>query len=421
MSSPPHSLSHSFHSGLKAIIPLSEDHAIFTHGQNLPTLLQNIGPLPIRRNSSFLFDLGEDVEVQRRPGERELRTSFDARAFDENRPAYERRASEHAAKTLMTPQMRSQRLIGNSNPRYRWEQYYKTEEELKRMRKPIREYYARNNSLIQQYLYIDCLLDSSLPHSLIQEYQQPFSRIASRVNIPDTIQETHATPPMPITGSMNPDSKTISRANSVANMNSNGDVKSRKVERTPKNLYRIPGATENTSLLSAESTDGGGEQQVMPFWYPEDDADSIDRNVTLAIYINLAANTALLVMKIIVTIMTSSVSVMASLVDAALDFLSTAIVWTTTRLIAQKDQYNYPVGRRRLEPIGVLVFSVIMITSYVSFKYKAFDHSALYMISGRDFVRTLVECKKGGEGLTGWPADIVLMLFAFRRTFSDNV
>lgn len=85
----------------------------------------------------------------------------------------------------------------------------------------------------------------------------------------------------------------------------------------------------------------------------------------MAIYINLAANTALLAMKIVVTVLTSSVSVLASLVDGALDFLSTAIVWTTTRLIAQQDQYKYPVGRRRLEPIGVLVFSVIMVTSFV--------------------------------------------------------
>ena len=42
-----------------------------------------------------------------------------------------------------------------------------------------------------------------------------------------------------------------------------------------------------------------------------------------------------------------SVSVLASLVDAALDFLSTGIVWTTTWLISQQDQYKYPVGRRR--------------------------------------------------------------------------
>lgn len=103
----------------------------------------------------------------------------------------------------------------------------------------------------------------------------------------------------------------------------------------------------------------------MPPWEPEYDTDSGTRIVAVAIYINLAANTALLAMKIVVTVLTSSVSVLASLVDAALDFLSTAIVWTTTRLIAQQDQYKYPVGRRRLEPIGVLVFSVIMVTSFV--------------------------------------------------------
>jgi len=33
-------------------------------------------------------------------------------------------------------------------------------------------------------------------------------------------------------------------------------------------------------------------------------------------------------------------------------------------MIERQDHYLYPVGRRRLEPIGVLVFSVIMITSF---------------------------------------------------------
>jgi hypothetical protein len=33
--------------------------------------------------------------------------------------------------------MRSMRLIGNSNPRYRWHQYWKSEEELKKMKTPM--------------------------------------------------------------------------------------------------------------------------------------------------------------------------------------------------------------------------------------------------------------------------------------------
>lgn len=83
--------------------------------------------------------------------------------------------------------------------------------------------------------------------------------------------------------------------------------------------------------------------------------ESGDRVVQIAIYVNLAANTILLIGKIVVIILTSSLSVLASLVDAALDFLSTAIVFVTTRMIKHQDQHRYPVGRRRLEPIGVLV------------------------------------------------------------------
>jgi hypothetical protein len=363
MASPPQHFSFSFHPDRKAsFIPARDDSVISTRGQNLPALLQSIGTPPVRRASSFRFDLGEDIEGQNKSAEQSRRNSVDAKSIDEDRPAYERRASEHAAKTLMTPQMRSQRLIGNSNPRYRWEQYYKTDQELKRMKKPIREYYARNNYLIQQYRYIDLLLDSSLPHSLIQEYHQPFSRVASRVNIPDTILESPSSS-ITVGSSTNSGSKTISGTNSVVNANSNGEMKTQRLKRTPQNLYRIPDAGENTPLLAADSADGDDEQQVMPPWEPEEDIDSGGPIVTVAIYINLAANTVLLVMKIAVMVLTSSISILASLVDAALDFLSTAIVWTTTRLIAQKDQYKYPVGRRRLEPIGVLVFSVIMITS----------------------------------------------------------
>lgn len=45
----------------------------------------------------------------------------------------ERRLSQ----ILHGPQARSLRLIGRSNPRYRWEQYWKTEQELGTMRKPM--------------------------------------------------------------------------------------------------------------------------------------------------------------------------------------------------------------------------------------------------------------------------------------------
>jgi len=76
--------------------------------------------------------------------------------------------------------------------------------------------------------------------------------------------------------------------------------------------------------------------------------------------------------------------VVASLVDAALDFLSTAIVWFTSWMIARQDRYAYPVGRRRLEPIGVLIFSVIMMTSFFQVGIEGISR-----LSGPD--RTIVQ------------------------------
>lgn len=341
--------------------------------------------------------------------------------------------ASHAELTLMTPEMRSQRLIGNANPRYRWPQYWKTDEELAEMSKPLRRYYERTNNLIQQYTFVDKLLDSSLPHDLLQEYKSPAERKAQdemfkhgfTVDVPKTIVEESSSgrrTPEPETNGVDPldDDDEVSRnisvdVNAGHAMNDFYDPprglsivpsmlpvanQHPKIKRTPKNIYKIPEngpptpSSERTPLLRANPNDLEIPHEIaeeeeeqnenmaastdfenkMPDWEPEEETDSQSSIVTWAIYINLAANTILLILKIIVTIMTSSVSVLASLVDAALDFLSTAIVFLTTRLIAHSasDQQRYPVGRRRLEPIGVLVFSVIMITAFVQVALEGF-------------------------------------------------
>ncbi|KAF2142838.1 uncharacterized protein K452DRAFT_11527 [Aplosporella prunicola CBS 121167] len=319
---------------LKSFLPLSEEAVLSTRGQNLPGLLQqSFGGRPAG---------GRPPSVQSgRRGSNEFGPDGDMRIPGRETPDHDqlsagsRRTSLGGASVLMTPQMRSQRLIGNSNPRYKWEQYWKSEEELQKYKKPIRQYYERNNYLIQQYAYIDRLLDSSLPHNLIQEYNQPL----------DTITEEPRT--APVSPYMNGQQSEYDKP---------------RVKRTPKNLYKVP--DEETPLLAANGHDEELGSAIMPPYEPEEETGSQHKIVKIAIYVNLIANTALLALKIIVTVMTSSLSVIASLVDAALDFLSTAIVWVTTYLISRQDRYSYPIGRRKLEPIGVLVFSVIMVTSF---------------------------------------------------------
>ncbi|KAF7191756.1 Metal tolerance protein 3 [Pseudocercospora fuligena] len=300
------------------------------------------------------------------------------------------RRMSYAASILNTPQVRSQRLIGYTNPRYQWEQYWNSDEDLQKIKKKaVRKYYERINYLVQHYLYIDRLLDSSLPHDLIQEYQQPPKQMSAinqtqwQENMPETIEEDEGSnsPPQRIYPERHGSFDSIDADGGFyANGYGATEPPPTKVKRTPKDIYTVKSRNksdangEEQPLLSPGSSTAGDVESgpnMPPDLEYEEEASSQSRIVSIAIIVNLIANTALLILKIIVVILSSSVSVLASLVDAALDFLSTAIVGLTTRLIARTDQYAYPIGRRRLEPVGVLVFSVIMITAFIQVGWEA--------------------------------------------------
>jgi len=92
------------------------------------------------------------------------------------------------------------------------------------------------------------------------------------------------------------------------------------------------------------------------------------RKANIALNVNVAANILLLIAKIIAVFSSGSLSLIASLTDSALDLLCTMIIWTTSVLVGWKLhslQAKFPVGRRKLESLGVLVFSIIMVTSFI--------------------------------------------------------
>jgi hypothetical protein len=202
--------------------------------------------------------------------------------------------------------------------------------------------------LIQQYLYIDRLLDSPVPHDMLNEYSSELEASAFRtVDVPRTITEEPATPLSP------PSEDLPSYGACSAEHSSSATSISKKGKRTPKDIFRSP--SETAPLLPGGDPEHGavgsprdGPKPEIP-WLEDAELDSGDPIVTVAIWVNFAANTILLIGKIIVVAWVPSMSVLASLVDAVLDFLSTAIVFATTTLIAssERDQFRYPVGRRR--------------------------------------------------------------------------
>ncbi|CAK5284373.1 unnamed protein product [Mycena citricolor] len=85
----------------------------------------------------------------------------------------------------------------------------------------------------------------------------------------------------------------------------------------------------------------------------------------IALNVNIIVNILLLALKGAAVALSSSVSLLASFVDSALDFLSTLIIWAADVAAKREDPGSkYPTGKKRFEPLGVLVFSVCMIASF---------------------------------------------------------
>lgn len=89
----------------------------------------------------------------------------------------------------------------------------------------------------------------------------------------------------------------------------------------------------------------------------EDDKES---KVSIAVWISMLCNTGLLIAKAVASYLSGSMSIISSLVDSAVDLVSGIVIWYTTRAIKGTNYYEYPEGKTRLEPIGIIVLAVIM-------------------------------------------------------------
>lgn len=74
------------------------------------------------------------------------------------------------------------------------------------------------------------------------------------------------------------------------------------------------------------------------------------------------ANILLLAFKIYATIKTGSIAIAASTLDSLLDLLAGAILWFTHLSMKNVNIYKYPIGKLRVQPVGIIVFAAIMAT-----------------------------------------------------------
>ncbi|XP_026413017.1 metal tolerance protein 4-like [Papaver somniferum] len=94
----------------------------------------------------------------------------------------------------------------------------------------------------------------------------------------------------------------------------------------------------------------------------EDHHNAEEHQHEKAMMISNYANMILLAFKIFATIRSGSLAIAASTLDSLLDLMAGGILWFTHVSMKNINIYKYPIGKLRVQPVGIIVFAAIMAT-----------------------------------------------------------
>ncbi|KAG6411880.1 hypothetical protein SASPL_124533 [Salvia splendens] len=81
-----------------------------------------------------------------------------------------------------------------------------------------------------------------------------------------------------------------------------------------------------------------------------------------AMMISNYANILLLAFKIFATIKSGSLAIAASTLDSLLDLMAGGILWFSHLAMKNVNIYKYPIGKLRVQPVGIIIFAAVMAT-----------------------------------------------------------
>ncbi|KAI2608005.1 hypothetical protein GGR54DRAFT_643769 [Hypoxylon sp. NC1633] len=93
----------------------------------------------------------------------------------------------------------------------------------------------------------------------------------------------------------------------------------------------------------------------------EEDA-RVAPKIKFAVNASFTVNFCLFVIQLYAAVSTGSLSLFATAADAFMDLVSSFVMLITSRMAARASVYKYPVGRTRIETIGIILFCALMTT-----------------------------------------------------------
>ncbi|XP_076356309.1 uncharacterized protein LOC143249781 isoform X2 [Tachypleus tridentatus] len=111
-----------------------------------------------------------------------------------------------------------------------------------------------------------------------------------------------------------------------------------------------------------------------------DEKTSLRRKATFMSKLSFVCNLLLLIIKTVAACLSGSLSILSSVIDSGVDLASGILMWWSNRAIKKRDLYQYPQGRTRLEPIAIVILSVIMSLASVQMVRESVENIIFYTV-----------------------------------------
>ncbi|XAR56922.1 hypothetical protein NMG60_11037583 [Bertholletia excelsa] len=158
------------------------------------------------------------------------------------------------------------------------------------------------------------------------------------------------------------------------------------------------------------------ESGCLPASLTEDELKQLARSERMAIYVSNVANLVLFLAKLYASFESRSLAIIASTLDSLLDLLSGFILWFTARAMKKPNQYRYPIGKKRMQPVGIIVFASVMATLGLQILFESGRQLLTKAGPNKD-----AENEKWMIGIMASVTVIKFLLMVYCRTFKDKI
>ncbi|KAL8159745.1 hypothetical protein V2J09_001282 [Rumex salicifolius] len=149
----------------------------------------------------------------------------------------------------------------------------------------------------------------------------------------------------------------------------------------------------------------------------KEEQENLAKSETLAIRISNVANMILFAAKVYASIRSGSLAIIASTLDSLLDLLSGFILWFTAFSMSTPNPYQYPIGKKRMQPLGILVFASVMATLGLQIILE----SLRQLISGENEFGLTKDQERWLVGIMLSVTLVKLLLVLYCRSFTNEI